>query len=356
MMSVTLEHWLTPPVLLTALLLLVSFAWRSGKLGRRVVAGLLVLAGIAIAIHGFWGSKTSPTLSAATWPVAVLIVASLVLIAGRARAGTQPSTDGVTSPTRRVLGFSVAEHLCGVAVLFLLLVAIWLGEAPLGELADPSSPPPGARAPWFLLGWQEIGHYFQPWAIGWLPAVWLLALLALPVLDGEDLAANDAPSTPVEETLDSPPGERPVVAVVLFFWLVLGLYPMAVGAWLCRGPGEPGELHLAASAWGESMAWPLSEMLWNRWLAIGAPERWWIRELPGLLLLGLYFVALPLQLTRWKSTRGVFAHTRQRLGGPRYWLGAVLLLWMLLPPIKMYARWLLDLGPLIHLPELGLGL
>jgi len=93
--------------------------------------------------------------------------------------------------------------------VFLLLMGLF-ANAPLEELANGNVTPPSAKAPWYLLGLQELLTYFHPVVAGMLvPFIGVLgAMFLIPYVDRS-------------------PGHRPSerkTAVVLFsIWAVVGL-------------------------------------------------------------------------------------------------------------------------------------
>jgi quinol-cytochrome oxidoreductase complex cytochrome b subunit len=72
--------------------------------------------------------------------------------------------------------------LATMAVVMFLSV-FW--NAPLEEFANPAHPPNPAKAPWYFLGLQELVAYSAFWGGVVVPALLLVALVALPYLDRE---------------------------------------------------------------------------------------------------------------------------------------------------------------------------
>lgn len=289
-----------PGVLLSVVLLLLSLALRSP--GAAVLGA--VAAGTALLARGWMAAREAPERAlyiawADLLPVLVLTLVSLTMV-GRPR--TEP-----TSPGRRR-----AAALGGG--LFALLAVAWLAE-PRAE--------PGATdsTPWFLSGLEALSAFVPSWyAWGVLPFAITVALLLWPRLDPDgDPAGRESQ------------GRR----VFVLGWIALGVLPL----WL-------GVLRLAENA--QSPLWPLSTQVWERWTGIGAPASWGLRELPGLLFLGFYFVGLPVLLQRSRWTRGIFARYRDELRGWRYWGAIFLLLVILLPLVKIYLRWLLGIEVIVE--------
>ncbi len=82
-------------------------------------------------------------------------------------------------------------------------------------------------------------------------------------------------------------------------------------------------------------------------LSTGLPGNWFVRELPGILLMGFYFFGLPVLLRKTKWFRTYY----EKMGPARYYVGMTLFLFMMLLPIKMYCRWLFNLKYFVHIQE-----
>ena len=77
------------------------------------------------------------------------------------------------------------------------------------------------------------------------------------------------------------------------------------------------------------------------------PANWFIRELPGIILVAFYFFGLPVLLRKTKWFRPYY----EKLGPARYYIGVTLFLFMMLLPIKMYCRWMFNLKYFVHVQE-----
>ena len=68
-------------------------------------------------------------------------------------------------------------------ILVVFALAIWF-NAPLKDIANPTTTPPVAKAPWYFAGLQELLSHIQPMVAGILiPGAALLFLVVLPYLD-----------------------------------------------------------------------------------------------------------------------------------------------------------------------------
>ncbi len=225
------------------------------------------------------------------------------------------------------------DLIAATVTLLLIISAAALIPAPLGapatgwlEAVSLETASSEARAPWFLIGWQEVRATFDPW---WshlaLPLLCFGGLLMLPRL---------------RTTGISGPARRR--ALFLFIALFLGLLPIVLGGFF-----------RSSSPAAATPSQTVSEALWVGVLHMLEPASWWLRELPGFLLLFCYLVLLPLQLTRWSITRGVFLRYRDAMGTWRFYVAVVWVLALTLVPVKIYAHWLFDIRYWINLPELG---
>jgi len=135
------------------------------------------------------------------------------------RVQKEPDDTVMTWPHLLSIEFLAAT----VMSIFLLLMGLFI-NAPLEDLANGNVTPPVAKAPWYLLGLQEMLAYFHPVISGVLvPFLYILVgAMVLPYIDGDPEAKR-------------PSGRK--TAVVLFSLLcILGLFVTFVGVFF-RGPG-----------------------------------------------------------------------------------------------------------------------
>jgi menaquinol-cytochrome c reductase cytochrome b/c subunit len=77
----------------------------------------------------------------------------------------------------------VRELIVFVAVSACLLIAAFLFNAPLEEVANPNHPPNPAKAPWYFLGLQELVSYSAFVGGVLIPGLIVLALMIVPYID-----------------------------------------------------------------------------------------------------------------------------------------------------------------------------
>jgi len=245
------------------------------------------------------------------------------------------------------------EMICMVALTaFLLVWAICL-KAPLEEPASAVKTPNPSKAPWYFLGLQEMLVYYDPWMAGVVaPSLIIFGLMAIPYLDFNKKGNG---YYTIEERKFS-------YIIFQFGFIVLWVTLIVMGTflrgpnWNFFGPFETWDAHKVEALNNVD----LSEFFWVRWLhrtRPRAPENAGtllqvifilVRELPGIVLLGAYFLMVPPALVLWsRFFRGLF----QKMGLMRYMTMTFLLLVMLLLPIKMVCRWSFNLKYFVAIPE-----
>jgi hypothetical protein len=158
--------------------------------------------------------------------------------------------------------------------------------------------------------------------------------------------------------------ERPfAISTFLFGFLILWVVLIFFGTFL-RGPNW--------SFFGLYEAWDphkqealnnidVSNVWWNMIVGRSRPTSdnnpvaflpfWLVREWFGILLVLGYLFVTPAIL---KAT--IFRRMYENMGGIRYTLMVVLLLFMALMPIKMVLRWLFNMKYFVYLPEFNANL
>lgn len=243
------------------------------------------------------------------------------------------------------------ELICMVALTaFLLLWAIGL-QAPLEEPASSVKTPNPSKAPWYFLGLQEMLVYYDPWMAGVvLPSLIIFGLMAIPYLDFNKQGNG-------YYTIKQRRFSYLVFQLgFLDLWvtlIILGTFLRGPN-WNFFGPYEYWDPHKVLALNNID----LSEFFWIRWLNQGLPRApadagggakfLYIvyREAPGILLLLLYFLALPPLMATT-----IFRRFLARMGFIRYMVMTNLLLFMVALPLKMVLRWSINLKYIVSIPE-----
>lgn len=245
------------------------------------------------------------------------------------------------------------ELICMVLLMALLIFWSIAVPAPLEEPASPVNTPNPSKAPWYFVGLQELLYYYDPWMAGVvIPGLILFGLSAIPYLDRN-------PKGNGYYTIR----ERKFAYVIFQFgFLVLWLLPILAGTffrgpnWSFFGPYETWDPHFVPAQvnvnvsrwfWVDLLGQPLPEPA-NGVQGLSRLGIVLYRELPGLILMTIYFVGLPPLLAR---TTRFFRQLKHQLGTTRYAVTIFLLLLMVLLPVKMVARWTFNLQYFIAMPE-----
>jgi quinol-cytochrome oxidoreductase complex cytochrome b subunit len=77
----------------------------------------------------------------------------------------------------------IRELVLFVVVAALLLLAAFMFDAPLEEIANPNHPPNPAKAPWYFLGLQELVSYSAFVGGVLIPTLIVLVLIVVPYID-----------------------------------------------------------------------------------------------------------------------------------------------------------------------------
>src|SRR5687767_10603688 len=121
---------------------------------------------------------------------------------------------------------SIEFFAAAVMSIFLLLLSVFV-NSPLEELANPNVTPAVAKAPWYLVGIQELLAYFHPTVAGALPILTIfIAIGAIPYVD----------RGPRGDGGSSHPRDRKVGVMLFTMFCIAGLLITFLGAFF-RGPG-----------------------------------------------------------------------------------------------------------------------
>ncbi len=225
-----------------------------------------------------------------------------------------------------------------VCSVVLIVWSIFL-KAPLEQPANPANTPNPSKAPWYFLGLQEMLVYFDPWLAGVvLPGLIIVGLICIPYVD----------RNPKGNGYYTFKERKAEIVIFLFGFAVLWASLIVLGTflrgpnWNFFGPFEFWDIHKLEALTNVNLA----DYLWVRALGTGVPTQWYIREIPGILIVLFYVFALPVLLAKsW------FKGYYEKLGPPRYYVSVFLFLMMMSLPIKMLARWLFNLKYVVAIPE-----
>jgi len=236
------------------------------------------------------------------------------------------------------------ELICLVVVMAVMIVWSIVLKAPLEEPANPTDSPNPAKAPWYFLGLQEMLVYYDPWLAGVvLPSLIIVGLMAIPYMD----------TNPKGNGYFTFRERKTEITLFMLGFIVLWCTLIALGTFL-RGPNwnffGPYEF------WDVNKLVPLnninlSEIIWIKLLKRSLPNFWLIREIFGLIIVGIYVAVLPLLLSKTLLRRFY-----EKMGTPRYLIAVSLVLIMISLPIKMYLRWIFNLKYVVNIPEFAFNI
>lgn len=250
-----------------------------------------------------------------------------------------------------------SELICMVALTAFMIVWAILLKAPLEEPASSVKTPNPSKAPWYFLGLQEMLVYFDPWMAGVvLPSVVVAGLMAIPYIDFNKKGNG-------YYTIDD---RKFAYLTFQFGFLVLWVTLIIMGTflrgpnWNFFGPYETWDAHKVEALNNVD----LSEYVWIWGLNMPRPEvppdagfmtqvgLIVQREFAGILLVVGYFLVLPpLFIVVSDFFRKMFV----KMGFVRYLVLTNLLLMMMLLPLKMAARWTLNMKYFIFVKEFMLN-
>jgi hypothetical protein len=232
------------------------------------------------------------------------------------------------------------ELICMIVMTFILVIWAVLLKAPLEQPASSAKAPNPSKAPWYFLGLQEMLVYYDPWMAGVvLPTFIIVGLISLPYIDFNQ--KGNGYFTFAQRKF--------AVTTFLFGFVVLWCTLIVLGTFL-RGPNW--NFFGPFEYWDPHKVLPLNNVNLSDyfWLPLGVVfeegKGWYIRELPGILLVLAYLFFLPPLLAR-TIMRPFFV----KMGFIRFFLLVNLLQFMAALPIKMVLRWTINLKYIVYIPE-----
>lgn len=358
MIKEIINHLSAPVFSFTGVMALFAFTiqkpeiFGSKKFGLGALTAIVLIFGWMLTDPGFFSIISTPD------NIPIIILNGVVLWSwwyaihkgvenDKRIAAGEPPLEGTPENREKVwawpnLVYTELFAIIGCTV-FLIAWAI-IFKAPLEEPANPTWAPNPAKAPWYFLGLQEMLVYFDPWMAGVvLPVLIIVGLVSIPFFD----------INPKGNGYFTFKERKWAIAGFLFGWLVLWIFLIQIGTflrgpnWTFYGPFEVWDAHKVVAENNVN----LSEYFWIKGLGIGLPKNIVLREIAGLIALGLYLGAIPAFITKkWG------ANLRSQMGHIRYYLMIFLVLGTASLPIKMYLRWFFTLKYIIAMPEFELNL
>jgi hypothetical protein len=231
------------------------------------------------------------------------------------------------------------ELIAMIAVTFLLVIWAVLLKAPLEQPATSAKAPNPSKAPWYFLGLQEMLVYYDPWMAGIvLPLMIINGLVAIPYIDFNQKGNGYF-------TFNQ---RKFAITVFLVGFVVMWVTLIVLGTFL-RGPNW--NFFGPYENWDPHKVLPLnnvnlSDYFWLGLLKQPLPDKWYIRELPGIFVVLGYLFVLPPILAR-TVLRPFFI----KMGFVRFILLVNLLQFMAALPLKMVLRWAFNLKYIVYIPE-----
>jgi hypothetical protein len=219
------------------------------------------------------------------------------------------------------------------AILLMAGLTIWSTflNAPLEEPANPGVTPNPSKAPWYFLGLQEMLVYFDPWIAGVaMPTIIIIGLIAIPYID----------TNPKGNGYYCWKDRKFAISVFMFGWILWMV--LIVEGTILRGPGW--NFFLPGEYWDVHKVVPLVNVNLYELLNIDPKTFWLFREMPALVLLGVYFVVIPYVVAK------IYKKFYEDLGLVRYSVTMILLLLLMSLPIKMILRMTLNLKYILVTP------
>jgi hypothetical protein len=235
------------------------------------------------------------------------------------------------------------ELIAMIVVTFILVIWSVLLKAPLEQPASSAKAPNPSKAPWYFLGLQEMLVYYDPWMAGVvLPTMILVGLIAIPYIDFNQ--KGNGYFTFAQRKF--------ALTTFLFGFVVLWVTLIVLGTFL-RGPNW--NFFGPFEAWDPHKVLPLNNVnlsdyfwlyLWPTPKVFPEGQGWFLRELPGIVLVLIYLLALPPLLAKT-----VLRPFLIKIGFIRFFLLVNLFQFMAALPIKMILRWTINLKYIVYIPE-----
>jgi hypothetical protein len=361
--------------------------WTQPRFALKMLAGVLVALGLSMFNDHFRDISTKSD----NVPIFLMVFSvgfftwlsfRQAVVNDRRLSQGQPPVEKETSDKKVYVWPDLVyiEFIATVIGGIVLLVWSLCLHAPLEQAATPAWTPNPSKAPWYFLGLQEMLVYYDPWLAGVVfPSLIIVGLMAIPYIDKNPKGSG-------YYTFNE---RKYAIIPFLFGFLILWVTLIFLGTFL-RGPGwnffgpfEEWDLHKVVVLNNVN----LSEYFWVKLLGVGIQDKpILLRELPGFLVLGFYFIALPPFLTqrssflegmlpffegiggpgivkfliRWviiNPIKGLLAcqsylgNLLIRMGVVRYAILMFLALFMAALPIKMLLRWAFNLKYIVAIPE-----
>jgi hypothetical protein len=232
------------------------------------------------------------------------------------------------------------ELICMIICTFILVVWGIVLKAPLEPPATTAKAPNPSKAPWYFLGLQEMLVYFDPWMAGVvLPLMIIGGLICLPYVDYNQ--KGNGYFTFKQRIF--------AITTFMFGFDVLWVVLIVLGTFL-RGPNW--NFFGPFEYWDTHKVLPLNNINLSQifWFKMGSDAsqmtNWFVRELPGLIVVFAYLALLPPLLAK-TIMRPFFI----RMGFLRFFILVTFLQFMAALPIKMVLRWTLNLKYIVFIPE-----
>jgi hypothetical protein len=231
------------------------------------------------------------------------------------------------------------ELVAMIVVTFLLVIWAVLLKAPLEQPATSAKAPNPSKAPWYFLGLQEMLVYYDPWMAGIvLPLLIINGLIAIPYIDFNQ--KGNGYFTFAQRKF--------AISLFMLGFLVMWVTLIVLGTFL-RGPNW--NFFGPYEHWDPHKVLPLnnvnlSDYFWLYLFKQPLPDSWYLRELPGIIVVIAYLFVLPPILART-----VFRSFFIKMGFVRFILMVNLLQFMAALPLKMLLRWSINLKYVVYIPE-----